>query len=124
MSFAQEMADLATELLDPAEFGEVVRIERAAAGSYDAATRRRTAGAPIVQDVHGTLDSELTPASGAGGLTARYERVLTAAPTPGGFEPKQQDRVVAEGRTWQVMETGHVIKQGVPILWICGLASA
>lgn len=124
MSFATDMADLAVELLDPAEFGEAVVINRPQ-GAYDAATRKRGSVAPLTQTLSGSLSSKL-PGGRFEGMAERYARVMLAAPAAsGGFEPKQDDRVTAElGRKWIVAATAHVIKQGVPILWVCGLETA
>lgn len=128
MAFVDDMVALANELLGPGEdtFGEDVTISRPDAGAYDANTRRRTAGTPLEQVVRGTFESEvLTAAHIEGGLSTRHARVLYAAPRPtGGFEPRGADRVAGEGRTYQVTETAHIIKQNKPILWVCGLEVA
>lgn len=132
MSFAEEMADLARELLSEEEDmgAEPILIQRVTAGTgpatYNPATRTiepAATPAPLEQTVRGILDAELPRPDGLIGV---FERVLYAAPlTSGGFEPAEEDRLPSvEGRAWIVKATGHVIKQGIPILWICGLASA
>lgn len=125
MSFGQEIADAAAEILGPGDdtLGEQFVMSRSG-GGYDATTRKKTAGAAVTQTLWGTLDSELVPASISQGLASTHDRVLYAVPTTGGYEPAQADRLAAEGRVWQVEKTAHVIKQSVPILWICGLKQA
>ncbi len=129
MTFAEEMAEVTAELLGPGDdtFGEQFTISRGGDG-YDAATRRRTAGGEQSFTVWGTFDSELAKVSGSGGLVSTHERILYAAPSTAEgaeiFEPGQAHLVVGEGRTWLVDEVAHVVKQGTPILWICGLKRA
>ena len=127
MTFFEEMAQVVVDLLGPGEdsFGEEITFERAAAG-YNPSTMRATTVAPRRMTTYGTADADLLPVSTENTLTARYERVLYAVPKVGGlsFVPGQNDRVTLEARRWQVMETGHVVKQGIPLLWICGLAAA
>ena len=127
MGFYDDMAVMVRELLGegPDSFGEDIEIKRGS-GAYDSATRKRSAGS-TAQTVRGTLDSELASAFNADTLVGRYERVLYAAPLEtGGFEPKGGDRAesAGEGKVVQVAETGHVIKQGIAILWVCGLEAA
>lgn len=130
MSFYEEMAAVALELLGPGDdtFGEQVTITRPAAG-YDPVTRRKANGTDLVQVLWGTIDpggkgqGDLAPVSQQGGLAPNFERLLTAVPTPGGFEPGVNDRVFGEGKNYQVMETAHIVKQGLPILWVCGLVT-
>ena len=126
MSFYDDMAALAVELLGPgSDFGEQLTIERPT-GGYNQATRTTTAGAPLTMTVWGTTDADsLGAVSAPGALAATYERVLMAVPStsPGAFTPGQGDRVIAD-RTYQVEKTAHVVKAGKAILWMAGLATA
>jgi hypothetical protein len=128
VSFVQEMADLAHELLDEGDetFGEDVVVTRPDAGGYDPSTRRRTGGTPQAQTLRGTFDDPgLTPAGMEGGLAERHDRICTCAPAlTGGFEPRKADQVAGEGRTYEVSETAHIVKQGIPVLWVMGLKRA
>jgi hypothetical protein len=129
MSFADDIAEVVHELLDPGAdtLGEDVVIRRPGAGTYDPTTRKRSiAGTPLEQTLRGTFDDPgLTPASIEGGLSERHDRILYAVPAPtGGFEPKQADEVDGETRSYRVNQTAHVRKQGVDILWVCGLKLA
>jgi hypothetical protein len=125
VTFYEEMAETARELIGPgSEFGEALTFERPA-GGYDAATRKKTAGAGLSQPASGTFDSDLTPVSLSASLAATHERVVTAVPDGAVvFDPGQNDRCIGDGQTWIVMETAHVRKQGVLLLWVCGLKSA
>lgn len=125
MTFYEEMAALVVELLGPgSDFGEQLRIERAV-DQYDPETRKKTKGPPLVQLPFGTCDSELAPVTAAGTLTRKHQAVMTAVPLPEAFTPGVDDRVVdAAGQQFVIAETGHVIKQGVQLVWIAGLQSA
>lgn len=128
MSFFSEMRDLVIELLGPgSDFGEPVTVTRSVS-TYNSTTRKAVAGAPLVQALYGTFDpvgaagDTLSPAMMGTGLTRAHERVVTLVPAlTGGFEPGAADVVTGEGRSYVVEETAHVIKQGIPIVWVCGL---
>lgn len=124
MSFFDDIQQVAIDLLGPGSdsFGEPITIKRPVA-SYDPVTRKTGNTAPLEQEVYGTFDSELVPTTSTGSFTKRFAQILTAVPTTGGFEPGAGDRVVWNGQVWQVMETGNIIKQGIPLLWVCGLES-
>ena len=128
MTFFEEMAGLAHEFLDPGDdtWGEDVVISYPAADSYDSATRKRVAGTSVTQTVRGTFESPgLRSALFDGSAAEKFDRILYAAPlASGGFEPKGGHKVAGEGNTYVVDATDHVKKQGLPILWVCGLKLA
>lgn len=129
MTFFEELAADARELLE--ELGEDVIVRRAAAvGGYDPATRRKTDAPGIRQTLRGTFESELTAGSFKDSLTSKYERVCVAIPGFGPasegeqfFEPAADDRLDGDGQLWRVAEVAPERRQGVPILWIMGLES-
>jgi len=126
VTFFEEMAALVVELLGPgSDFGEQLRIERAV-DQYDPDTRKKVKGPPLVQLPFGTCDSDLAPVTAAGTLTRKHQAVMTAVPVENPeFIPGVDDRVIdMAGQHFVIVETGHVIKQGVQLVWIAGLQSA